>query len=126
MEATVGRDLRRAVLVVFAAGLIGCTTNITPPSGPVGTEVCFDPAPFTSIDQLSGALCPWDVVLWPDDDLHALPKIYSDDKCFNIPSACLVGHEYTIQVSGRWGLGCDVSFQPAQWLSVWGSFVVTE
>jgi hypothetical protein len=111
-------------ILLFAVGLVGCTTNITPPSGPVGTEVCFNPAPFTFIDYQTGQLCPW--ILWfrlPDEPSFRPYPIYTDNKCFTIPSDYPFG-EYTVTVAGQMGLGCDIHF--AGQFPLYGSFTVTE
>ena len=111
-------------VLLFAVGLVGCTTNITPPSGPVGTEVCFNPAPFTWIEYETGQLCPWKV--WfdlPDEPSFMPSPISTDNKCFTIPSDYPVG-EYAVTVAGQMGLGCDIHFV---WpLDVYGIFTVTE
>jgi hypothetical protein len=111
-------------ILLFAVGLIGCTTNFTPPSGPVGTEVCFDPAPFTFVDYTSGQLCPW-IVLFeiPDEPSFNPYPIFPDDKCFTIPSDYPVG-EYTVAVAGQMGLNCDITLW---WpYGAHGIFTVTE
>jgi len=110
-------------MLLFAVGLVGCTTNITPPSGPVGTEVCFDPAPFTFVDYQTLQLCPW-IVLFelPDEPSFNPYPIFPDDKCFTIPSDYPVG-EYTVAVAGQMGLGCDLTM----WVyGAHGIFTVTE
>ena len=111
-------------ILLFAVGLVGCTTNITPPSGPVGTEVCFDPAPFTFIDPTPpGELCPWIVSFdLPDEPSFRPYPIYTDNTCFTIPSDYPVG-EYNVAVAGQMGLGCDITL----WVyGADGIFTVTE
>ena len=107
---------------LFVVGLVGCTTNITPPSGPIGTEVCFDPAPFRFIDATGSELCGWSV--WMEAaDTSLLEVGTTDDKCFNIPATCSAGLEYTVMVAGKWGPGCAKYFPDSR---LYGSFVVTE
>ena len=111
-------------ILLFAVGLVGCTTNITPPSGPVGTEVCFDPAPFTFVDDVERTPCPWHVWMETPDGESFIEVGETYDKCFDIPAECLVGREYTVTVAGKWSIGCSLYFPyPA---AFYGSFVVTE
>lgn len=125
-------------VLLFALGLLGCTTNITPPSGPVGTEVCFSPAPFTWFGTDGGMeyelfLCPWHVTLTLHRDGSYLHYIPTDGQCFNIPasteyptpSVVSAGDEFTVEVYGAMGFACEPWFQGSL-LSLYGHFVVTE
>ena len=77
--------------------------------------------------RVGSSIPPWHVWMEPADansDQDVLEVGVTHDKCFNIPSACYVGHEYTVTVAGKWGLGCDMYFP---WpYTFHGSFTVTE
>jgi hypothetical protein len=122
-KATIRRLWAVCSILLFAVGLVGCTTNITPPSGPVGTEVCFDPAPFTFVAYQTYQLCPWTVLFrFPDEPSFLPDPIPTDDQCFTLPYDYPVG-EYTVAVAGRMGLNCDLIL----WSSgAQGIFTVTE
>lgn len=124
MGARVGRGLWTFFSIVLVAGVVGCTTNLTPPSGPPGKEVCFDPAPFTWFGA-EGEFCGWRVALWYDATTSYPGPIFADGNCFTIPTSCSVGDEFLVQVSGATFMGC-ISFQPLWYLSAFGHFTVTE
>ena len=127
MKATPVRQAWEVFLPFFVVALIGCTTNITPPSGPTGTEVCFDPAPIRLPgwdSELGDILCDWGVRLRSGD--NSAPIIHTDDMCFNIPSAYSVGDEITIHVFSGLGFACELNTEGVQGLSLYGSFIVSD
>ena len=130
------RGLRMFGLILIVGGFIGCTTNITPPSGPVGTEVCFDPAPIT-LFQLGGDEiypCGWFVDFESEDDAICG---YTYETCIQIPSDppyFSPGEEILITITGDTGYGlfkCGFIdfFDDTDWVpgfKLYGSFLVTE
>ena len=77
-------------LLLCLVALSGCSpgpTSIDPPSGPVGTEVCFDPAP-PLFETYLGETCGWFVRVGMDPAVPALYDYvgYVRDNCFEIPS----------------------------------------
>ena len=127
MKSIGSRKSRAFCSLLFVVGLVGCTTNITPPSGPAGTEVCFDPAPIRWpgwVPELGDILCEWGVRLRLDDNFTLI--IHTDDKCFNIPSWYSIGDEITIHVFSGLGFACELNTEGVPWLTLYGSFLVTE
>ena len=130
------RTMRRSWilgLILFAAGSVSCTTDITPPSGSVETEICFDPTPITlyKTDGYEIYDCGWWVVFRSNDDVV---NTYSRESCVNIPAEFFPGDELLITITGDTGYG----FFKCQWIDFFelvpgfpgwkltGSFIVTE
>jgi len=118
-------------LVLIVMGLAGCTTDtdIFPPSGPVETEACFDPAPPTAWD--SGGSCGWFI----DLQLEGTRRFsdYTYNRCFTIPAIFSPGEELLVEVTGDWawaGVKCayfkreDPTLLPLY--QYYGTFLVTE
>ncbi len=123
----------RAWLVLLSIALcMGCTTNLTPPSGPVGTEVCFDPAPINGWAFGAGdehIPCGW-WVYFDSGDVQG--SAYTYEPCVEIPEYFAPGDEISIRINGdEGGIKCswvDV-FQRIPWVpgyTLFGSFSVTE
>ena len=132
MGAGTGRRLWAFCSIVLIAALIGCTTNITPSSGPVGTEICFDPAPIRGDGYVGGELitCGWWVYFLSGDTLGST---YTYENCVDIPTQFSPGDEISITINGDWGGGLkcewidyytDIPWVPGY--KLFGSFVVTE
>ena len=126
-------DYVRLKLLLFSIlillGLAGCTTDVSPPSGPVETEVCFHPAPPTSWD--SGGTCGWFIELQLDET--TLSYDYTYDRCFTIPSRFSPGDEILVEVTGDWsqpGFKCELyKLEVPSLLYLYqyhGTFLVTE
>ncbi len=120
------RGFRSLLLVMVLAG---CTTNITPPSGPAGTEVCFDPAPPRS--QWVGGACGWYIDLKLDE--ATVSTDYTYEQCFTIPSQLSPGDELLVEVTGDWSgawFGCEeYKYEVPGLLPLYeyfGAFLVTE
>jgi hypothetical protein len=91
MRNRVREVLLLGLLLKCFVGLSGCSsgpTSINPPSGPVGMEVCFDPAPAQFVSPLGGETCGWYVVVgmaWANPpSYHPVGYVY--ENCFEIPS----------------------------------------
>jgi hypothetical protein len=105
-----GRRLLAFSSMVLIVTLVGCTTNVTPPSGPVGTEVCFDPMPTTAYQDGGGHPvidCGW----WVDfqSGLEAV-HIYTYEECLPVPEVFSPGEDLRIAVTGDTAQGnfkCD-------------------
>ena len=87
-------------LILFAAGSVSCTTNVTPPSGPVGTEICFDPMPNTAYQSGGGDTvtdCGW----WVDfqSGLKAV-RTYTREECLPVPEDFSPGEDLRVAVTG--------------------------
>ena len=133
MKIEAAGSKRMFFLILIVAGLIGCTTNIPPPSGPSETEVCFDPAPPTGFG--GGGLfdrCGWFIELQVDGDTRW--SRYTENQCFTIPSLTFFPEEeISVEVTGDWGqIGFKCGFQKVELpelLSLYqyyGTFLVTE
>lgn len=134
-EQTMGllrsRKSRALCSLLTAIALVGCTTNITPPSGPVDTEVCFDPAPITGTqDNPVGEPlpCGWWVYFHSGDTVVA---DYTFETCVDIPPEFSPGDEIFIRINGDWGgIKCAYDwFASVPWVpgfTLFGDFVVTD
>jgi hypothetical protein len=129
IEAAGSKWLFLSILIV--AGLTGCTTNISPPSGPSETRVCFNPAPPTGFGgQLDR--CGWFVELQRDGERRW--SRYTENQCFTIPSLTFFpGEEISVEVTGDWGqTGFKCGFQKVELPELlflyqyYGTFLVTE
>jgi hypothetical protein len=120
--------------VLSAPGLVGCgkTMHIAPLSGPVGTNVCFNPAPPTGFDSTLER-CGWFIELQKDGTTQWAE--YTVDQCFTMPSniGFLPGDEIFVEVTGDWGqIGFECGFQKVEvpeLLSLYqyyGTFLLTE
>ena len=119
--------------IILIATLAGCTTNVTPPSGPAGTEVCFDPAPITFPDLYGEIVgdCGWWVDFQSSDEHD---HTYTYERCVTIPPQFLPGDLIFMTVTGDTADGffkCKFVdfFQDILWVpgfKLFGSFVVTE
>ncbi len=89
----------RIGFLLLAVGLVGCTVNVTPPSGPVDTELCFDPMPRTLYQRgSSGPInCGWWIDFEsPGKEVHD----YIYDNCVTLPSDFSAGDEVSITITG--------------------------
>ena len=116
--------------ILIMAGLAGCTTDISPPSGPVETEVCFDPAPPTGFNDFLRS-CGWFIELQLDGTTQSWDYTY--DQCFTIPSTFSPGDDIFVEVTGDWGstwikCGFDKLEIPGllYLYQYYGTFLVTE
>ena len=86
--------------MVLVATLVGCTTNVTPPSGPVGTEICFDPMPLTDYQYGIGDTvidCGW----WVDFQSGLkVVRTYTWEECLPVPEDFSPGEELRVAVTG--------------------------
>ncbi len=111
------------ILLVVCA--VGCKTNVTPPAGPVCTEVCFEPVFFSDCD------CSQSVDLYLDDPpTQSVFHEWTDTQCMRIPAFLSPGDQLTIRVAGDLaclGLGWgECGFAYLSETSVFGRFRVTE
>ncbi len=126
------------LLAVLLAGICGCSpepTEIDPPSGPVGTQVCFNPTPPRFVG-VTGETCGWYVVLTSHSGYDtAFDRFYTYENCFELPSGeFFAGDVVTVEVHPDWYAGlaaywCDAAFPqpPLDGLGVlYGTFLVTE
>jgi hypothetical protein len=132
MKSISRRKLMAFCWLLFVIGLLGCTTNITPPSGPAGTEVCFDPAPIAGTQFNPGGdplPCGWWVYFQSGDTSGST---YTWESCVDIPEHFVPGDEIFIRINGDdGGIKCHWvdEFQLFPWVpgyTLFGSFVVTE
>lgn len=97
--------------IVLIATLLGCTTNVTPPSGPVGTEICFDPMPSTSYQYGSGDTiidCGW----WVDFQSGSTAvRTYSYEECVTVPGDFSPGEDLRVAVTGDLAEGAHFKCQ---------------
>lgn len=106
-----------AVFSLLFIGM-GCTTNIEPLSGPIGTEVRFSPAPGDDF-------CGWWIYLYVGNELRWENTEILECPCFTIPDVFVPGEQVRVKVdSGLYypPLGECVIWGPI----AWGSFLVTE
>jgi hypothetical protein len=105
MEKVAIRRLWAVFSVVLIATLVGCTTNVTPPSGPVGTEICFAPMPTTKYQEGSGDTiidCGW----WVDFQSGLkVVRTYTYEECLPVPEDFSPGKELRVAVTGDTGEG---------------------
>ena len=126
------------LLLVLCLGICGCSpepTNIDPPSGPAGTQVCFNPTPPRFVG-VTGGTCGWYVVLASHSGYDtAFHRFYAYENCFEMtPDEFSAGDVVTVEVHPDWYAGlfaywCDAAFPqpPLDRLGVLhGTFIVTE
>ena len=111
--------------VLLAACICGCKTNVHPPSGPVCTEVCFNPVFFPDCH------CPQKVDFFLGFPfLPSAATGWTEGECIRIPYLFSPGDNLTMQVTGD--LGCtgamwwECGFLFLPHTSVWGGVSVTE
>jgi hypothetical protein len=108
--------------ILVAAALVGCETTVIPPSGPVGTEICFDPMPNTAYQPgYPGEVidCGW----WVEfrGDLQAGFKTvstYTWEECLPVPDDFLPGDQLRVTVTGDTGYG----YFKCQWIDYFQFF----
>ncbi len=120
--------------IVLVAALLGCNTEVIPASGPVGTEVCFDPMPETAYQYggPGGVIdCGWWVAF--QHGLHQV-RTYTWEECIPVPEEFSPGDDLRIVVTGdiaQWYFKCNwidyLEFFPGVpgW-KLHGYFLVTE
>lgn len=126
---TTRRSWALGSVFLFAVGLVACTTNITPASGPAGTEVCFEPAPPRYVDF--GTACGWYIDLKLGETTKSTDYTYN--QCFTIPSQFSPDDELLVVVTGDWSgswFGCEeYRYEVPGLLDLYqyhGTFLVTE
>ena len=114
------KSIVHAIAFLAVLFMVGCTTNIEPPTGPVGTVVTFDPPPSTYFCGPDPLNQYW-VEMSVGGELRATACI--TEMSFEIPDTFVPGEEISIKIwSTQTFYGCGLTCGDF----VNGSFLVTE